>query len=197
MCVHACVYVCVVCQGARGGYHITLGILVITFPLPPARLSWGKQEKSSEMPFGLVWAWLASVSHHPPLDRRYTLSPHPPTPPSTTLSSSQPPPPWTCSAYPLLHWRLHWRILTHTHTWHSDTIYTQALAHKCKYTVHICTFKWMTHSNPDRDGWVSFECQSESGGRPADLTGNRESCCVNLSCATFTFLPFCGYPQNY
>lgn len=143
------------------------------------------------MPFGLVWAWLASVSHHPPLDRRYTLSPHPPTPPSL-------PPSTTLSLPPKLPLPEHAVLILsftegYSHTWHSDTICTQALAHKCKCTVHICTFKQMIHSNPERDGWVSFECQSESGGRPADLTlvivSHAVCTCAALLLLTFLWLP--------
>lgn len=52
------------------------------------------------MRFGLVWACLASVSHHPQLNRRCPLSlsltaqpiPNPPSLHSTLLSLSDPPP---------------------------------------------------------------------------------------------------------
>lgn len=81
------VCVCVVRQrGASAGYHFAWCKLVMTFPLAPARLSWGKQEESSEMRSGLVWASLASVSHHSELDKRCRRSPHLFLPPSLLLS---------------------------------------------------------------------------------------------------------------
>lgn len=87
MYVHKCVCVVVRQRGASGGYHFTRCKLVITFPLAPARLSWGKQEESSEMRSGLVWASLASVSHHSELDERCIRSPHLSLPPFCSSST--------------------------------------------------------------------------------------------------------------
>ena len=139
VCLCRCVRVraCVLCVGgASGRYYISLCKLVITFLLALARLSWGKQEEGNEMCSGLVWASLASVSHHPELNRRCTLSPHPLLPPSTPLYVSDTKRAGSLHAHTIFHYMEVIQEVTQTSIYRQKThAWADTYANKLSFTM--------------------------------------------------------------